>query len=268
MSATIPASPFLSLADDGWSAAESMPFEWTTLLGVGGSILFGLLLAAFLVRAFLQRDRYRAVAVLGDGDRSAVSAEIAKAEVRTSGELAVVVLDRSDRHPGADWLSCVVFVAIGTALLSASVTWDHPALLFAVQLALGALGYLAARAVPAFKRLFVSEARATEMAAEQALQEFYGAGLHRTVGATGVLIFVSLLERRVIVLGDEGIDARLDETHWRETSRVILDGVRRGALGEGLVEGVRRCGAVLEEHFPAEGENPDEVPDQVIVRSE
>lgn len=258
----------LLLDGDDWSASQPAPFDWTAIVGPGGALLFGALLAFFLLRAFLQRERYRAVSALGESERRAVSTEIAKAEARTSGELAVVVLERSDRHPGADWLSCVVFLAVGTAFLSAFVTWDHPVLLFAVQLALGTLGYLVARAVPAFKRLFVSEARATEMAAEQALQEFYGAGLHRTAGATGVLIFVTLLERRVIVLGDEGIDAKLDESHWRETSRTILDAVRRGALGEGLVEGVRRCAAVLEEHFPAEGENPDEVPDQVIVRRE
>ncbi len=259
--------PMLSI-DETWSGGEAAPFDWTAIAGPGGAILFAVVLLFFLQRALFQRSRYRAVTVLAESDRRAVAAEIATAETKTSGEIGVVVLERSDRHPGADWLACVVFLSIGTALLFAFIPWDQPVWLLATQVGLGVLGLFASRSMPGFKRLFISEDRATEMAGEQALQEFYAAGLHRTEGATGVLLFVSLLERRVIVLGDEGIDAKLDDAHWRETDQAILDGVRRGALGAGLIEGVRRCAVVLEEHFPAEGENPDEVPDHVIVRRE
>jgi putative membrane protein len=259
---------FVSLAaTQSWSGGEA-PVDWVEFLGPAGAILFGAILLWLLVRAFLQRNRYRAVDLLGEGERQTIAAEIAGAERETSGEIAVVVLERSDRHPAADWLACVLFLSVGSALLAAWIPWDRPLFLFALQLLLGAAGFLASRSMPGFKRFFIREERATEMAAEQALQEFYAAGLHRTKDATGVLLFVSLLERRVIVLGDEGIDAKLDEAHWQETDQAILDAVRRGALGIGLVEGVRRCAAVLAEHFPAEGENPDEVPDHVIVRRE
>ena len=157
---------------------------------------------------------------------------------------------------------------LGSALLGAWLPWSHPLWLFAVQIGLGAAGFLAARATPGFKRVFISEDRADEMAEEQALQEFYRHGLHRTVGETGVLIFVSLLERRVVVLGDRGIDAVLDTSHWAATSEAILDGIRAGSLKKGIALGVQRSLAVLEEHFPPVGENPNEVPDHVIVRAE
>ena len=257
-----------STANQDWSGAESLPIDWALYLGAGGALLFSLLFAALFLRGLLQRGRYRAVSVLGTSEREEIATEIATGEERTSGEVVVVVLERSDRHPASEWVAGAASMLLGSALLAAWLPWNHPLWFFAVQIALGVAGFLAARATPGFKRMFINEERASEMAEEQALQEFYGHGLHRTVGATGVLLFVSLLERRVVVLGDAGIDAVLDASDWEATDEAILAGIRAGSLMNGLVEGVRRCLAVLEEHFPAEGENPNEVPDHVIVRIE
>ena len=161
-----------------------------------------------------------------------------------------------------------LMLLLGSALLAAWLPWDRPTLFFVCQLGLGCVGFLAARWVPGFKRSFVSEARADEMAREQALQEFYAHGLHRTEAATGVLLFVSLLERRIIVLGDEGIDAKLDASHWEATDKAVLEGIGSGSLKDGLAAGIRRTADVLAEHFPGEHGDRDEVPNHVIVRAE
>ena len=121
---------------------------------------------------------------------------------------------------------------------------------------------------PDFKRLFVFEGHATEVAEEQALQEFYRLGLHKTQGATGVLLFVSLLEHRVVVLGDAGIDAKVGAEHWQRTKDAFLGGIERGSLRDGLIDGVRQCGDVLGQHFPCAPGDKNEVEDRVIVRAE
>ena len=146
--------------------------------------------------------------------------------------------------------------------------WGRPALLLPTQLALGALGFGLARLLPDFKRLFIFEARATAVAQEQAFQEFYANRLHRTAAATGVLIFVSLLEHRVILLADEGIDSRVDAEFWADTDDMILDGIRRGSLRDGLIAGIRRAGERLAEQFPWQEGDRNEIPDRVIVRRE
>jgi putative membrane protein len=157
---------------------------------------------------------------------------------------------------------------LGTALLQGVLPWHAPHLLILCQLGLGAVGFLLARALPAWKRVFISEARATEMALEQANQEFFRLGLHQTTGRTGVLLFVSLLERRVVVLGDLGIHAKVGDEHWTRTKALILDGVRRGRIEAGLVEGIRSTGAVLAQHFPWVHGDRNEIPDRVVVRRE
>lgn len=219
-----------------------------------------------LVRAFLHRDRYRAEGVFGPAEVERVREAIREAERRTVGEILPVVVERSDDHPQADFLASVLFLLVGTALFEPVLPFDHPLLLVLCQLALGAAGLGLVRLAPDLKRSFVSEDRATEMAEEQAFQEFFRNGLHKTEAQTGVLLFVSLFERRVIVLGDEGIAAKVDAGFWQGVDEAVLDGVARGDLAGGLVAGIERVGAVLAEHFPWREGDRNEIPDRVIVR--
>ena len=260
-------APFL--AQEDWQAAgHAHPGRWLELLGDAGVLLIALIYAVLIARALLQRKRYRATGVLGPAELAAVHGELALVEKKTVGEVLPVVLERSDAHHGASWLAGLSFLLAGSALGAGWLPWDRPWLMLLVQLALVALGYGTARLLPGFQRLFVSEARAEEMAEEQAFQEFHRHGLHATEGRTGVLLFVSLLERRAIVLADAGIDERVDEGQWKRTNEAILAGVARGSLKDGLIEGIKSAGSVLEREFPWTQGDRNEVPDRIVVRRE
>lgn len=257
------------LALQDWEGAgHAIRFEWLELLGRFSSWALLALFLGLVVRAFLRRRRYRAVDVLSKEDLDALHAEIVAAEKRTVGEIVPVILERSDGHPAAHWLSAVFALLLGSALLGGILPWDRPPLLILAQVALGAVGYLASRFLPDYQRLFIREARAKEMAEEQAFQEFHRHDLHETEARTGVLLFVSLLEHRVVVFADKGINEKLDSGHWVATDRAILDGIRRGSLRDGLIAGIRSAADVLAEHFPWEEGDRNEVPDRVIVRRE
>ena len=230
--------------------------------------VFAALLLFFVVRALLRQRRYSAVGTFSEEDRRIVREAIARAEKKTVGEILPVVVERSDPHPGANWLAALCCLLIGSALTAAWLPWDSPALVLLSQLAMGAVGFGLAAMLPDFKRLFVFSDRATAVAEEQAFQEFYANGLHKTEAATGVLIFVSLLEHRVIVMADEGIDARVDDNFWAETDGVILQGIGNGSLRDGLVAGIDRAGDCLAEFFPWVEGDRNEIPDRLIVRRE
>ncbi len=233
-----------------------------------GPLMLVVMLVLVALRAWGQRRRYSVDSVMGESAQKLVHIALVDVERRTVGEIVPVVVERSDRHPGAEWLSGLVLLLAGTALLEGVLPWHQPWLVILAQLGLGAVGFLLARTMPGWKRMFISEARADEVSSEQALLEFQLLELHRTSGRTGVLLFVSLLERRVVVLGDAGIDARVGEAQWQRTRDAVLAGVRRGSLAEGLVDGVRACGEVLAQHFPAPDDGRNEVPDRLVVRRE
>jgi putative membrane protein len=255
------------LVAEEWSGGDE-PARWLEWLGNAGLVVMVALLAAVLLWAWLERARYRAEGVLGPDDLAALHAELASAERRTVGEVLPVVLERSDPHPGATWLAALVFLVTGSVLLYAFLPFEHPPLLLACQLALLGLGYAIARALPGFQRLFVSEARAAATAEEQAFQEFYRHALHETRERTGILLFVSLLERRAIVLGDTGIHARVGDEQWTRTTESLLAGIRRGSLRDGLTQAIREAAEVLASHFPWTEGDRNEVPDRLIVRRE
>jgi putative membrane protein len=77
---------------------------------------------------------------------------------------------------------------------------------------------------------------------------------------------VALLERRVVVLADEGIHRVLapDET-WQQVVDLALAGLRDGRAVEGLESAVRRCGEILARHLPPPVPNPDELSDALVV---
>lgn len=242
--------------------------ETTDLVVRGTALVLAAVFVGWIAVAATRSKRYRAVRALGEAERGRIRAAIAAAERASEGELAVVVVERSDAHPHAEWLAALVAMAIGSTAAASELLGAHPAYLGAANLGFGALGFLAARAWPAFKRSLVTGRRAEEMAREQAIQEFAALALHRTRGRTGVLIFVSLFERCVVVLGDEAIHARVGDAGWVEVNELVLDRVRAGELTDALVVGVERVGAVLAEHFPPEQDAPNELPDHLIVREQ
>lgn len=253
----------------GWSAVgEQAGTGLAGWVAIGLPVVFAALLLLLVLRAATRQGRYRVTRSFGEDDRHAVREAVAAAERRTVGEILPVVVERSDPHPAAQWLAVLSLVLIGSAALVGLMPWQQPWIILICQTALGAVGFALARALPDFRRMFIREDRASEVAEEQAFQEFYRNGLHRTAAATGVLLFVSLLERRVIVLADEGIDARTDAEFWSGVDDVVLDGIRRGSLREGLVAGIHRAGELLADQFPWTEGDRNEVPDRVIVRRE
>jgi len=249
-------------------AGEQAAVDLWHIAGLVGGAIFAVLLLFFVVRAIFRQGRYRVVSSFTAQDERAVHDALAAAEKRTVGEILPVIVERSDPHPGADWLAALCLLLVGSGLLASWLPWEHPMLLLLSQFGMGAVGFGLARVLPDFKRLFIFEDRASAVAAEQAFQEFYANGLHKTEAGTGVLLFVSLLEHRAIVLADEGIDAKVDAEFWAGTDDAILDGIRKGSLRAGLVSGIHSAGERLAELFPWQDGDRNEIPDRVIVRRE
>ena len=251
-------------AEDFWEQGAHPLLYWVAEYGPWAFLALG---ALVVLRAIVRRNRYRAVTALDAGALERLHREIREAEGRTIGEIVPVVLERSDRYPGAAWLAGLCTMLLGSALLERHLPWAEPHWLLLCQIGLGALGFLVASFLPDVQRLFVTDARAAEMAAEQALQEFLLLGLRDTQERTGVLIFVSLFEHRVVILGDTGIHAKVGDAHWERTKDAVLEGVRRGSLADGLAAGIRACGDVLAEHFPRKPDDRNEIADRLIVRA-
>ncbi len=203
--------------------------------------------------------------VLGPEQRARIEQAVREAERSTTGEIVVAVVHACDEYGSAGW-RCAALLAglalLGTGLLGRPLPLS---VYFGVQLAALALGHALARFDPV-RRLFVSERLLARCAAERAAATFAGRGLRFTQGRTGILILIALFERRVVVLADRGIDQALGPGEsWQEVVDLVLGGIRRGALADGIVDAVRRCGEILSHPLPARDDTLDEIPQALYV---
>jgi uncharacterized membrane protein len=86
-----------------------------------------------------------------------------------------------------------------------------------------------------------------------------------TAENSGILIYVQLVERRVEILADRGIAARVPQAEWDAICRGMEQRFREGQWRQGAVQAVTRAGELLVAHFPARVDNPNELPDQPLV---
>jgi putative membrane protein len=194
-----------------------------------------------------------------------VKQAIAAAEARTVGEIAVMVVDESDAYEeaavtGGLCLGGAAAFVVTILRFGSSVWWFVP-----LALVLGCAARPLLRLWPALKLIFVADAREEEAVRERAVRAFYEKGLHRTRGETGVLLFFSLLERRVWVLADRGIYARISQADLDAFAVELSRGVRQGRAAEALVKAIGGAGELLARHFPVTGDNPQELPDDIIT---
>lgn len=82
---------------------------------------------------------------------------------------------------------------------------------------------------------------------------------------SGVLIYVQLIDRQVEIVADRGINARVGEAFWSAVCRRMESAFRDGQFESGTLQALDKITAALVEHFPASGDNPDELPNTPVV---
>ena len=100
---------------------------------------------------------------------------------------------------------------------------------------------------------------------QRALQAFYKHRLHHTKDRTAILIMVSLLEHRVEILADAGINSKVPKDTWQGIVNDMIASIKTNDLSEGICIAVRECGEILAKDFPGQHDNPDEVSNKLIV---
>ena len=99
----------------------------------------------------------------------------------------------------------------------------------------------------------------------RAIELFASQRVWDTEENSGILIYVQLVDRRVEILADRGIAARVAQAEWDAICRAMEASFRKGEWRQGALQAVARAGELLAHHFPARQSNPNELPDQPLV---
>lgn len=219
---------------------------------------------------------------MAEADHQCVSEAVRRAEQETDGEIVTMVARQSDAYHDValQWAMLSAFIVLGLAaampdwferlyiwLLGG---WQHrlPLWLF-LTLLLGhmILKYLGVRlllAVPALRMALTPGPTRTRRVHRRAVLLFRTAAEARTARRTGILIYLSLAERRAEIVADAAISAKVDPSEWGEAMAALLAEVKAGRIGAGMAAAVERVGVVLARHVPRREANPNELPDRLI----
>jgi len=200
-----------------------------------------------------------------DAEKETIRRAVADAEALSSGEIVTMVVRESERYREAERLGALLVAGLLAAVATVSL---HHVTIWSYIPAVGLLFFPTLwlfRCFPRLKLSFVGRRRMAEAVHDRALRAFYEKGLYRTRDETGILIFISTLERKVWILGDRGINGRIPPGSWQTLAGELAAGIRSGRAADALCRVIAGCGSELARHFPRRADDRNELPDEMIT---
>ncbi|MEA3030140.1 MAG: putative rane protein [Sphingomonadales bacterium] len=220
--------------------------------------------------------------LLSQEDHDLVTAAVTAAERSSDGEIVTIVAARSDAYHDVALHYCVLamlLVPAGLAFVpqawidwaatlvlgwNAELTRETVMLYLFAKLA-GA--FLVVRLILAYQPLRLAltpGATKTRRVHRRAVELFRTGCELKTRGRTGVLLYLSLAERRAEIVADKAIADQVGPEVWGEAMAALVEQVKAGHAGRGMALAVEKVGAVLAPILPPTGDNPNELPDRLI----
>jgi putative membrane protein len=198
-----------------------------------------------------------------DAARAAFQAAIRAIESESAAEVVVSV-----RRQSAPWLHAHLIVGILVAIaadaymLLSSTPFSTMSLLVDPIVAGGVVGLASALVLPV--RRWLTPRRMRRRAVRAAARAaFVDRGIRRTRDATGILVYVSVVERMAEVVADDGVLAAISEGEWRPIADAIDAAVARG--GVATARAVAALAPALGAALPRGTDDVNELPDELHV---
>jgi putative membrane protein len=196
-------------------------------------------------------------------DMYEIEKEIESLEAVTSGEIVPVIARKSSSYKTVEavdafvlsYIFMFIFYAVHKSLTPTSIVVLTIVAMLVIML-MSQFKFL--------KRIFVPKILMKHKVHSAAMMSFYRHSVYNTKERTGILIYISLMERMVVVIGDEGIHSKVGDEAWSSVISTIVDGIKKKKLTHGIVNGVESCRTLLMKHFPASSDNKNELSNRVI----
>lgn len=206
---------------------------------------------------------------LSENDLKRIEVTISRIEESTSGEIVPVIVKRSSsvgHVPMTLTLLITLFIAIAELPFSDWLwvtpwVWLWPVLLVGIYYVSYFLGKL-----PWIQKILVPERDEVDQVHQRAQLEFYSNRIHRTESGTGILIFVSVMEKKAVILADEGISKKLPADTWDHVLEELRLNLHQNKWADGFVQAIENCGQHLKTHFPITSAGQNELKNHLVVK--
>lgn len=200
-------------------------------------------------------------------EREKIKAAVQHVESKTAGEVVPFITKQSDDYNEASWLLVILFGFFPMLSLTALKLIDYPIstlYILVPSFILAVLAWFAPRFIPAVLRIAISKELFEYRAYQKAQEAFLQEQVFQTADRIGILIFISELERKVIVLADKGINGVVKDNTWSSMVEVIVSGIKNDNKAQGIIDAIYRCEKILLDHgFENRVKDANELGDEI-----
>lgn len=199
-----------------------------------------------------------------------VTQAVQQAELQTSGEIVPMVVSYSYDYPKAKIIAAFFYslpLCFAIVHLLSSYLWIDPLnvyFFFFFWTPLFGLAYGIILSYPGLTRYFISTEEMAREVEEEAIKSFFSERLYRTKQANGILLFISVFEKKAWILGDYGINEKIDQDQWQDLIDTLTTAIAQGDHCNGLCEAITQTGNILKSHFPYHRDDDDELHNLII----
>ena len=211
-----------------------------------------------------------------EADLQRIKQSVKEAEDKISGEIVPVIVERSGNYTIALYKSALVFATLGFVFMiifdrylvadPSNTLYYDPIFIFFVVISSGLVGVLVALVSDPVKRLFITKRHLEECTRIGAEAAFLEEEVFNTRHRTGIMIFISFFEHKVIVMADRGISKVVEQREWDSLVSGLINLIRQGKPVDGIVAGIKRCGEILlEKGFHKTADDINELRDDLRI---
>lgn len=204
--------------------------------------------------------------IISNKEKLLIKKLVNEAESKTQSEIVPMIVHHSDTYPAAHFRAAIIVSFLfSLGLYFSPLTIINPIYFLWIQIPGLFLGYFLGQ-FPAVTRLLITNNEIHQEVTQKGYEAFFNHNLHLTQHHTGVLILVSMMERKIKIITDNGIAKKVDQKIWDEIVFQFAEKIKEGHFVEGLKQCIEAVSNVLQTYFPATNDKrSNELKDDLIM---
>ncbi len=189
--------------------------------------------------------------IFTDKEKEEIKEAVAALEKESSGELVLYYAKNSDDYINANWkFSGIIALVFSIIVITLSYLWMLPPYVTPIMMGstiLGSMvfGYALAYFFPYLRYAITSQSIVSQRVLTKAKDMFLQEQVFNTVERTGILIYISALEHQVVVLGDNVINKKIEQSDWEHVVQFVVNGIKSKQMANGIIEAIDACKTLL-----------------------
>ena len=217
---------------------------------------------------------------LNKEDFENIKQSVQDAEKKTTGEIAIAIAPESAHYSFWELLfaNCIAGIILLVLVPFSNrirdvynmIYWQNQPdwivpLFFVVTAFISIIVTFYVTNIPAIDRLIVPKSVKKSSVTNRAFRYFTESGVYNTAEHSGILIYVSYMEKQVRIIADAGINKKISQDMWNLLADELAENIKKGNVATAFTTIVEKCGQLLAENFPNHEENPNELSDGLVI---